>query len=191
MTAVDSVSYMDRRVTLGTPGVSVAYSGGVTTWTLPYSVATDGSEGDLRVARIDSPALLTSTRPAANQIAVVGDYHLRPVYIGVLFPFLYVPSEVVRRDPQGNAYVGGRVQLIRLSAVYTETTNLLVTVKRSLRGATSAALATPRVTKGKLLSLIQAWASEARTEISDLSPGAVALSSLVWEGKHYTEVERT
>lgn len=65
---------------------SPVFSAGSTTWTLPYSVATDGSEGTVEVVQADGTVLVT-TRPTATTVRAVGDYDADAVSIGLQFEY--------------------------------------------------------------------------------------------------------
>ena len=189
-TATDLVSYMDRRLTELSAGVSRAYAGGVTTWTLPYSVAVDGSEGALQVCTRDYPQILTCTRPAANQVAATGDYRSSLVYIGVLYPFMYVPTTLYLRDRNGDPDVTGRLLLHRLTVLFNETTDISATVRRAGRPKQIINKSFVRAQAGELVVPIHAKNKDARVEITSTTPGARALTGLVWQGEYQTTNRR-
>lgn len=175
--------YIDRRVTGTSTGVSQSFSAGSTTWTLPYSVATNGSEGVLVVARQDSSALLTSTRPAANQIRVTGDYTAIPVFIGVLYQFKYTLSRIYLRDPQTlKAETRGRTQVRVLTIHYTDTADLTVTVTPVGTPAKTYSKTNATPASGKLRVPVLAENTQVTIEITSSSAGPLFLSGIDWEG---------
>src|ERR1043166_2369017 len=136
---LDSVSndekarYLDRRVSNTTPGVSAAYNAGTntTTWTLPFNVATNGSEGVLQVVKRGTTiTLLTSTRPAANQIAVTGqgDLTAASVYIGVQYEFRYKFSRLYFRNRDEEPETLGWLTLRYVDVLYHDTTDFNVVI---------------------------------------------------------------
>lgn len=182
---------MDRRLSETSSGVTSVYAGGSTTWTLPYTVAVDGSEGELRVALRDTAVLLTSTRPAANQISVAGgDYRTRPVYIGVLYPFEYVPTVPYLRDSKGEPDLTGRLLLHRMVVLLSETTDVSVTVRRAGRPKQVVSKTLTRAQDVELTVPIHAKNKDARIEITSTTPGARALTGLVWQGEQQTRYRR-
>ncbi len=136
-----SIAHLDRQITNTTPGVTASYSAPTTTWTLPYSLATDGSQGTLTVCRSDTntwfgDALqtvntgVTVTRPAANQIAVSGAGNLTavPVLIGVLYPMTWELSTIYFRNQKGGVDQRGRLRLGYIEFSYEPMTDMTITV---------------------------------------------------------------
>jgi hypothetical protein len=181
MAGIETVSYLDRKVR----GLAGVYAGGVTTWTLPFSIPVDGTEGSLQVALEDGGILLSSTRPAPNQIAAAGDYSTRQAVIGVLYPLTLIPSVVFKRDTQGNADVLSRLNIHRLTVQFSESTNLSVKVKRVVGPTTATTKSYPRASTGQLNLKVGAQNDKVSIEITDLSPGATAITGLVWTGEHF------
>jgi hypothetical protein len=190
MMTIEAVAYMDRRLTESSTGVSSVYAGGVTTWTVPYAVAVDGSEGDLRVALRDTQELLTCTRPAVNQVAAVGDYTGNFAYIGVLYPFTYVPTQLFKRDRYGEPDLTGELLLHRVKVLFSETTDISVTLRRSKRLKQVINKVLARALSGVLTVPTHAKSKDTRIEITSTSPGARALTGIVWEGEWETTNRR-
>lgn len=102
----EQLTYVDLRFDNSLSGVSAAYSSGTTTWTLPFDIPDDSSH-PLAVYRkqiLHSSAndyLIGGgvfTRPAANQIACTGDYHLVSVWIGLLYDHTVTMSKLYKRE---------------------------------------------------------------------------------------------
>lgn len=111
--------YLDRRLTEA--DVTVSYSGGVTTWTLPYSVAVDGSEGAVVVANQATDTIFGTTRPAPNQVAKTGDYSGNAVYIGVAYLSMVEPGPLNIRDGQRTPQLNGRVTFTHMDVLVADT----------------------------------------------------------------------
>lgn len=184
MVAIDAIAFMDRRLRTGATGLSAVYSGGVTTFTLPYAVAVDGSDGDLRVARESTQALVTSTRPSENQIAVAGiDLTAEPVIIGVLYQFVYTPSPPYLRDSKGGSDLTARLTLHHIIAKYGETISIGSRVTRTGRPGVSKQMnvfTVPR--KGDFIIPIHSDRDEVQVSIQDSTASSLSLTGLTWSG---------
>lgn len=96
------LTYLDLRMTDGTPGLSSAYDGltGKTTWTLPFDIPED-ADYPLKVAR-RAGALTTEfsgiTRPGNNKIACSGDQTGAAVFIGLAYDFEAELSKLYARE---------------------------------------------------------------------------------------------
>lgn len=183
--ALEKVRYLDRRLLRTSPGVTVAVAGGFTTWTLPYSVAVDGSEGSLVVCVQSPPSLLTVTRPAANQVQAAGDYSATDVFIGVLYEFKYVPSTFYLRDQQGNPKPRGRLNLRYLDVFYADTTDLSVRVTPEERAVTAYPLALSAPDTDRLRVPIQSKNKDTLIEFLNGTPGGCSITGLDWEAFYH------
>jgi hypothetical protein len=172
-------AHLDRRLEGTSPGVSVTYPsvGSSTLWTLPYAVAIDGSQGELVVVRQDTGETLQTTRPTADTVRAVGDFSATPVWIGVIYEFLYRPTRIFLRDQQGQPELYGRLQLRYLDLLIPDTSGLDVTVIRAGRPNQTQRVSGPRARVP-----ILAQNEQVTLEFSDRSPGAVRLVGLDWEG---------
>jgi hypothetical protein len=187
----DSVKYLDRLLTESTAGVSSVYSGGVTTWTLPYSIAVDGSQGTLVVALADTSTVLTSTRPVANKIAVAGaDYTGRPVFIGVLYPFAMTLSPIYYRDTKGLPDTTAKLTLRRLRVLCSETTDVALSVQRTGAQNTSESRSQPRAGPLDFGTTVGARNDQVRIVLSNRSPGVCAVSGFVWTGEYFPRARK-
>lgn len=174
--------YLDRRIDFdpaqaNVSGAEMTVSGGITTWTLPYLQV-----ANLVVWTQDGTEIVT-TRPSSNQIAAVGDFSTTKVYIGVLYPFSYIPSTIYWRNQNDVPEVGGRTQLKFMDVYYHDTTDFIVTVSldgRDPRDYTVDFTTGPKT--GSFRFPIMGRNTTAQIEFHSLSPGIVCLSTLDWEG---------
>lgn len=186
-TTDEGLLYLDRRVDQTTTGVSSAFAVATTTWTLPFNVATNGSEGTLVIVNRTTGLVLASTRPAANQIAVTGQGNLTAasVYIGVLYEFRYKLSRIYYRLQQEVPETGGFLMLRWLTAFYHDTTYFDVVVTllgRAARTYTTSVAALGLPVSGKVRLPIQSVNDNATIELVNFTPGVCAFSGLDWEG---------
>lgn len=182
--------HLDRRLEGTSPGVSVGYASGSTTWTLPYSVAVDGSEGVLAVVRRDTGEVLPSTRPSGTQVRAAGDYRSVPVFIGILYDFVYRPTRLFLRNQEGVPETRGRLQLRYLDVHFSSTTDLTVRVAPQGRRAAEHHLNSPEPKSGTIRVPIQARNTSVDIEMVSSGPGAVSLTGLDWEGFYTTRARR-
>lgn len=192
---MESVRYLDRRLTETSTGVSSNYDSGAdkTTWTVPYEVATDGSEGDLVVVRRDgSPEVYSVTRPAVNKVAVSGKGDLTgvQVYIGVKYTFEYDPTPIFLRDRQGRVDDRGRLQLRYVDLRYHKTTDLEVTVSSTGRSDQVYTVDVDSPEEGSLRIPVAARNTYTSFVFKNDTPGGCAISRLTWEGDLTTRSRR-
>lgn len=151
-------------------GVTVVAAAGVTTFTLPYAVATDGSEGLLVIVNIGPNGRGFSVAPFATTkhfgyqgMAIQGDTLTRPtsttaVYpeelndnawaIGILYEFRYKLSPIFYRGEGGVPNDDVRLQLRYLDVTYDSTHQLRVDVTPEGRPLVSTEIAGPFATGG-------------------------------------------
>lgn len=140
------------------------------------------------MARQDSSALLTSTRPAANQIRVTGDYTAIPVYIGVLFTFycklsnIYLRSDLLNAETRGRttAETRGRTTLRYLEVRYTDTTEFTVTVTPVGTAAKTYSRTSTTPASGTLRIPVHARNEQVTIEINSATCGPVFISGFDW-----------
>lgn len=187
VTVDESAKFLDRQVTNLTAGVSAAYAAGpgTTTWTLPFNVATNGSEGTLMVVKRNPTAVLTSTRPAANQIAVTGqgDLTAASVFIGVSYEFRYKFSRIYFRMKDQVPETRGRLQLRYVDVFYHDTTGFDVVITHS--GRPTPYTYSTKLTQagsGKTRVPVQGRNDYVTLELVNSSPGVCAFASMDWEG---------
>lgn len=180
--ADEAIRYLDRRLTNTSVGVSVAFSGGVTTWTLPYSVATNGSEGTLVVCTTSPTALLTTTRPSATQIAAVGNYSAAAVYIGVTYQFRYKLSTIYHRDQYGKPQRRGRLTLRFMKLLYARASQLSLLISREGRAQEVCVKTHATPSDGEFDNSVQALSDTTVLEVVCDGPGGCSLTGLDWAG---------
>lgn len=135
----DTVIHLDRQIKTPRNDVASAFTFGTTTWTLPFAVPTDNSEGELVVVAGDGVSgfafgeEIPTTRPSATTIAASGtglDLSADEVYIGVRYTFTYQLSRIFPRKSQTRmSDTRGKLQLRRLVAQLHLTGYLQVTVQ--------------------------------------------------------------
>lgn len=113
--------HLDRRVEL-----TGSYNSetNTTTWTLPYTFATD----DDRLTVILGGAFtgkagktISVERPTNTTFTITGDYTAGSVYAGIVYPMIYEFSPQYVRDTSVDgspALTGGRTQIIKMSVDY-------------------------------------------------------------------------
>jgi hypothetical protein len=198
-----SIAHLDRQVTNTTPGVTSDYSNPTTTWTLPYSVAPDGSQGVLTICRTDTNvwfgdalqpvnAGVTITRPAANQIAVsgAGDLTAVAVLIGLLYPMTWELSTIYFRNQKGGVDQRGRLRLGYIEFSYEPTTDFTVVVTPQGRSSYSYVFHDPTAQQFQApadLEImpfrvpIQCRNEDATIQIQNNTPGSTRLVGFDWE----------
>lgn len=182
--------YLDRKLTTSqvTAAVSEVSDGGdppaiitVTTWTLPYALPTDGSEGVLAITNAFSGELYTSTRPSTTTIRVVGDLSGAEVLIGVIYPSRWRFSKFYPRGADGQADTGGRMQIRELKVEYTETTDFTATVEPEGRSEKEYVFDEEGLSEGEFRIPVLSR-NTAVVEIVNETPGPSAFSAVSWEG---------
>lgn len=178
--AEEKVAYLDRR--LSSP--SASFGGAATTWTLPYAVATDGSEGDVVVTNRATGAVYATTRPSATSVAVAGagDLSGASVYVGQPYLFRYVPSTLYIRGQDGLPETSGRLQIRYLNLFYKDTTDFTLTVAPWGRTPISYVVNAPTPDADTLHVPVLCRNIDVTLAIENETPGACALSEIDWEG---------
>lgn len=176
-------AHVDRRWPLATGTLS----SGNTTWTLPYSVATDGSAGEVVVVRQDTLAEITSTRPSATTVKAVGDFHTVPVYVGLRYTMYFKLSTIFMRKGQSSeAVTSGRLQLNYIRLSHSNTTKFSAVVTPQGRSAYTYPFVGPDITDlpGQFNIPLQARNLNLGIEISDSSVTDARFSGYDWEGRY-------
>jgi hypothetical protein len=182
----ERIAYLDRRVS--SPAASYSAGTDTTTWTLPYDIALDGTEGELQVCLTDTEVALTPTRPALNQVAVSGEGDLssRPVVIGVLYDMLYVPTVPAYRDRTGKIVTTGDLLIRRATVRYNEAAHVAVSVMRKGRRGILAEHTDSGTGQGEVKMPVNQMRPSVRLSISDRSASSCAIAGLVWTGDFLT-----
>jgi len=181
--------YLDRLVTDSTLGVSATFASGITTWTLPYSIAGDGSEGTLVVIDGVTGACLPSTRPALNQISVAGANRVgSPVFIGLKYSTSYTFSQISIRADGGTGKVDtrGRLQLRYVSIFYEDSTDFTVTVSAPGKTARTYTYSSSSPQSGTFLVPILEHNTDLTLAVCCSNAGSFGWSGYEWEGTLYT-----
>lgn len=179
--------HMDRYVDSDDFDFSAAdQGGGVTRFTLPYHLATDGSEGTLAAVRLDTFEVIDSadvTRPASNQVDVDAgeDLTSTDMAFGVLYEQALTPAPPYRRDQDGKPDTRARLTMKWLELHYHESTDITVAVDATGRSEETHTLDVASPTDGTLR--VPVMAADYTFEITNSTPGACTLSSMDWEGR--------
>jgi hypothetical protein len=191
-----TVSRLDRRVKGS--AITNGYAGTTLTFTLPYKIATDGSEGTLVVTQISTGLIVPSTQTSTSIVTVTGVPNTpADFYIGVLYTFRYRLSTVMIRQSirygEFRKEVDSRGRLIvrYIKLLFHDTTNLAVTVLlqgRTLKTYTYKNVVTPDV-PGQFRVPVQGRNTTATIEFTDTSPGICYIDGLEWEGTHATSTQ--
>lgn len=189
-----TTTYLDRRIDNDFAGVSPSYNGTATIWTLPYEIATDGSEGTVSVIRKDTGEALTVTRPTATTVACTGATLVAvDVWIGLTYGTRLELSVIYRRDQNGAPDMRGRTVLRYLKLFYEDATGFTVTVTSAGRAARTYtfAAADPLVPETGIFTIpIQSRNTESTIVITAATAGACGFSGYEWEGTFYNRAGR-
>lgn len=164
---------------------TVTYVAGLTTWTLPYTLATDDSEGTLLVVLQTTGTGLAPIRPAANTVALQGDYRDIPVWIGVPYTSTVTLSALFPRDTDGVAETRGRLNVRYLRILYTKTTFFIVTVTAVGRAARTYQFSVADPEDGVFLVPIQCRNVDATVTITIANASPCNITGYTWEGQQH------
>lgn len=180
---------LDRLITESTPGVSAAYAGGATTWTLPYSIAGDGSEGVLNVVDRTSGATLVSTRPALNQVSVANVNMVgSPVFIGIQYQTSYTVSQFSIRAEGGDGKPDqrGRLQVRYVGISFEDSTDFTVTIRVAGKTDRTYVYKSPTSASGKFSVPVLEKNVDVSVTVSCTNAGSFGWSGYEWEGTLFT-----
>lgn len=180
----------------GTPGLTNAVIGDNltvntvnatpgTTWTLPYSVATDGSEGTLVAIRNDTGAVIEGlTRPSATTV-LLPDVDLSgvTVTIGISYEFLYRFSTLYPRNQQGGADTRGTLQLRNARLRYRDSQHFDVGVTPVGRTERTYGFDEDATQDGNFRFPIITRNEDATIEVTNDSHHPSVITGLDWEGE--------
>jgi hypothetical protein len=180
-------THLDRKI--DEDNYTDAVATGETTWTLPYSVATDGSEGVVQV--IDASGnLLTTTRPSATTVKATGDYTAQNVTIGLKFTFEVDLSTIYMRDREGTSETRGRTQVRSLKVSYSDSRDFTVTVTNDGRAAKTYTLDVAAATEGELRVPVLSENKQTAIVITNATPNPSRITGLDWEGFYTARGQR-
>lgn len=192
--AYSKVSRLDRRVK--GDAITNGFSGSTITFTLPYKIATDGSEGTLVVARISTGLIVPSTRPGISQVAVANVPNTpADFYIGVLYTMRYRFSTIMKRavNRSGQSIVDARGRLILryLKLRLHDAVALVAAVTLDGRAARNYTYTNPTPSKPTEFKFpVQGRNTTAVIEITDTSPGTLSIDAAEWDGTHVVTTTR-
>jgi len=171
---------LDRRV----ENPLAAEAGGVTTWTLPYPVAVNGSEGTVVVVRLDTEDVLVTTRPSPTTVAAVGSFSAFPVVVGLAQTFTFTPSTIYYKGNDGQYDRRASVRLARLRAFMSGTKALDCSVAVKGRTTFTNQFRTNDPEEGQAL-VVPIFSENTRAVLtfSNSTPWPVRLGVLEWEGQ--------
>jgi hypothetical protein len=174
----DSGLLLDRRL----DEQSGTYAANKTTWTLPYSIPTDGSEGTVVV--VVNGAVVATSRPSATTVATTADVDLSAsdATIGVRYDFRYTLSDLYPRDRDGQADTRGRLQLSRARLHYKGSREFDVEVTPTGRAKRTYSFSETSEQDGEFPFQIGTRNTTALIEIVNDSPFPCAITGLDWEG---------
>lgn len=170
---------LDRQLRFATG----TFAAGATTWTLPYSVATDGSQGTLQVVRVSDESVLPGvTRPSATTIRVTGDFSAIPVAVGFPYAAQVVLSPIYARDERADnrPITNRRLNIQRLFVEYAETPTLTVSVIRA--GYPTQTLPKPPGDVGFLRVPVSGRIDQTTITIDIPAPRGGRITNVEWEG---------
>lgn len=181
--------HLDRLVS--SVDVTKVYAGGKTTWTLPFAVPIDGSEGELVAVAGASVTghsygdILTTVRDSNTTISVDGeDLTEDEVFIGIRYSLEYEMSRIyIRKDKTNAAAVAdtrGKLQLRTLEVNCAEAQNLNVTVAALER--TPVTYTSPMVGAEHVRVPVMSNNEQVTITLTSDSPLGVRVFSAAWEG---------
>ena len=161
---------------------SGTYSASKTTWTLPYSIPTDGSEGTVVV--VVNGAVVATSRPTATTVATTADVNLSAsdATIGVRYDFRYTLSTLFPRSREGKADTMGRLQLSRAKLHYKGSREFDVEVTPTGRAKRTYSFSETSAEDGEFPFQIATRNTTALIEIVNDSPFPSCITGLDWEG---------
>jgi len=165
---------------------SGSLSGGNTDWTLPYSVATDDSEGVVQVVRNSDGVILTTTRPSATTVRATGDYSAVSVTIGLRYEFRSQLSTIYFRSAD---YTGipradsrKRLQLQRVRFLHEDTYKYDVLVQGSERSEVSYSFSSSSPDSGDHKAPVLSNNELVTITLQSLYPLPCWITGMEWEG---------
>lgn len=177
----ESVVCLDRRV-VNPPAVE---AGGGTTWTLPFPVAVDGSEGRVAVVRLDTETELAVTRPSPTTVRAVGSFGSAPVAIGIAYNWRYVPTVIYMKNYRGETDRRAKLQLSYVRPHLSGTRSLDATVSVAGRAPVTVTLRDSTPDEGQQLNIpVFSDSRAAVIELSSDAPWPVRIGTLGWDGQY-------
>lgn len=204
------LTYLDRRITDETTGVSSSYDAGtdVTTWTIPYEVS-----GTMQImARYDaSPVVpqgtqITVSDATGTSVSARGDWTTQKVFIGQQYSKIYTFSTFfIKEEAPGGGQVaitGGRLQIRFVRITYENTGYFRVEVTPRNRdtltyifpgrilGSDNNVLGSIALEDGDFKASVLSKNTEVEISVINDSPLPSNLLSLEWEGFYVQRASR-
>jgi hypothetical protein len=188
--AIEDVGHLIDRSKAFASGTGT-YSDPNTTWTLPYEVATDGTQGTVEVV-LANGSVLSTTRPTATTVRATGDYSAIAVTIGVRYSFtaelstLYIRKDDEMETPETR----GRLQLRSVTLAHVASRDFTVSVTADSRAARSVTFDEAAETDGDYRVPVLTENKQARIIITNATPNPSRFSGLDWEGFYTARGQR-
>jgi hypothetical protein len=166
-----------------------------TTWTLPYAVATDGSEGIVVVILNligSGDTIIPTTRPSPTTVRSVDtvDYSEYPAVIGISYDFSATLSTLYKRDQNGKAETRGRTQVRSITPAYGDTKAFSVEVTPQGRATRTTAVAFAAATDDEKRVPVLTENEQATIVLKNTTPFESRITGLDWEGFYHTRSQR-
>jgi hypothetical protein len=158
------------------------------TYTLPYSIATNGSQGTLVCVRQDTGALVAVTRPAATTVS--GTFSGVAVWFGVTYGFEYTFSPLYPRKGEGEAETRGRLQLSRGVLHYRGSQAFNVNTTPAGRPTRTKVFTAAAAEDGEFPFPIQSRNTTVTITVTNDTHLPSVLTGLDWEGQYVTRSRR-
>ena len=171
---------LDRRVSFA----SGSYSGGNTSWTLPYPVV-----GDVGGVRLDTGAELALSR-TGSVVRAAGNLSSVPVVLGIKYTFVCVPTPVYAAE-QGAPDRRARLVLRNVKFWLSGTRHLQATLTVPARPPVTLGVSWDTPVEGQALEVpLHAQNVDATVELHTDGPFPVRIGSMDWDGRTYPLAKR-
>lgn len=187
--------HLDRLISSFNPSVVTAFNDPDTTWTLPFSVPVDGSEGVLVVVSGDDAlapvgTIIPCTRTAPTEVTVEDqNIGIFEVFIGVQYTARIELSTLYPRKDLGRGQsvpdTRGHLQLRNIELEYQETGALDVTVTQPGRTPVVYSFESDVVEEGSIRVPLYGNNELLTIEVSSDSPLGARIVGGQWEGHHH------
>lgn len=184
---MSKIRHLDRRVAQ----TSGSFDGSITTWTLPYSVAVNGSEGEVVVVDRDAGTVLTGlSRPSATAVAASGDHSSTSVWIGIAYTSEVQLSQFYYQTRTGRLKTNGRTVLRYADVLYRDTSDLDATVATTGVTGRTLTIDDAAAGDGQLRLPLFALNDYLTITLGTSTPGSFSLLGVLWEGDRITRSRR-
>jgi hypothetical protein len=165
----------------------------LTTYTLPFSVATNGSEGEVVLWRTDTQVEVPSLRPTATTVTAVGNTTAIPIVMGIRYTFTAVLSPLFIRGSEGKVETTGRLQVHFVRLLSQDTTYVRATVTPVDSVTYTYTTSTIGTVAAYTVSQIPVMGKNEDTVITILndSPRNTTYAGLDWESTYASRARRS